>query len=101
MPRELPRPRADKNGTGGGSRSESVHRQCSPRTAQIRGSGYGDCPREVSLLQPRRAETAKMLEGLSILAGGRRAGFEPGLPSRLRAARTCYDHLARALGVQL
>src|ERR1700733_141818 len=41
------------------------------------------------------------LEGLSVLAGGSRASFVPNTPSRLRAARTCYDHLAGTLGVAL
>src|ERR1700683_1310646 len=44
---------------------------------------------------------AKALEGLSVLAGGFRGKFVPNTPSRLRAARTCYDHMAGALGVLL
>jgi len=44
---------------------------------------------------------AQALEGLSVLAGGRRGKFVPRTPSRLRAARTCYDHLAGAIGVGL
>ena len=44
---------------------------------------------------------ASVLEGLSVLAGGRAAKFVPTTPSRLRAARTCYDHLAGTLGVAL
>ena len=44
---------------------------------------------------------AAALEGLSVLAGGSRASFVPNTPSRLRAARTCYDHLAGTLGVAL
>jgi DNA-binding transcriptional ArsR family regulator len=44
---------------------------------------------------------ASLLEGLSVLAGGRRANFVPNTPSRLRAARTCYDHLAGTVGVAL
>ena len=44
---------------------------------------------------------AHALEGLSVLAGGTRMVFEPKTPNRLRAARTCYDHLAGALGVAL
>ena len=43
---------------------------------------------------------AAALEGLSVLAGGA-LKFVPHTPSRLRAARTCYDHLAGALGVSL
>ncbi|MDR3704201.1 MAG: helix-turn-helix transcriptional regulator [Candidatus Sulfopaludibacter sp.] len=44
---------------------------------------------------------AGVLEGLSVLAGGRANKFVPNTPSRLRAARTCYDHLAGTLGVSL
>lgn len=46
-------------------------------------------------------EVAKVLEALSVLAGGSRTKFIPSTPSRLRSARTCYDHLAGALGVSL
>lgn len=44
---------------------------------------------------------AAMLESLSVLATGERARFEPNTPHRLRAARTCYDHMAGALAVAL
>ena len=44
---------------------------------------------------------AAALEGLSVLAGARPDKFVPSTPSRLRAARTCYDHLAGVLGVSL
>ena len=37
---------------------------------------------------------ANALEGLSILAGGTIDRFVPNTPNRLRAARTCYDHIA-------
>src|ERR1700684_3714286 len=37
---------------------------------------------------------AHALEGLSVLAGGPLDKFVPRTPSRLRAARTCYDHVA-------
>jgi DNA-binding transcriptional ArsR family regulator len=47
------------------------------------------------------ADVAGVLEGLSVLAGGSRAEFVPNTPNRLRAARTCYDHLAGTLGVLL
>jgi DNA-binding transcriptional ArsR family regulator len=46
-------------------------------------------------------EVAKVLEGLSVLAGGPRSKFVPHTPNRLRAARTCYDHIAGTLGVLL
>jgi len=54
--------------------------------------------RYYSLEGPNVAHT---LEGLSVLAGGSRARFVPNTPSRLRVARTCYDHLAGTLGVLL
>jgi DNA-binding transcriptional ArsR family regulator len=44
---------------------------------------------------------ATVLEGLSILAGSPRKKFVPNTPNRLRAARTCYDHIAGTLGVSL
>jgi DNA-binding transcriptional ArsR family regulator len=44
---------------------------------------------------------ARVLEGLSVLAGGSRPQFVPRTPDRLRAARTCYDHIAGTLGVLL
>ncbi len=43
---------------------------------------------------------ARMLESLSVVAGGRTAS-RPGTPSRLRAARTCYDHMAGTVAVAL
>jgi DNA-binding transcriptional ArsR family regulator len=44
---------------------------------------------------------AGALESLSILAGAPRGKFVPSTPSRLRAARTCYDHMAGTVGVSL
>jgi DNA-binding transcriptional ArsR family regulator len=46
-------------------------------------------------------QVATALEGLSVLAGYSRNKFLPSAPSRLRAARTCYDHLAGIVGVSL
>lgn len=46
-------------------------------------------------------DVAGVLEGLSVLAGSARGKFVPRTPSRLRAARTCYDHMAGVLGVSL
>jgi DNA-binding transcriptional ArsR family regulator len=46
-------------------------------------------------------EVANVLEGLSVLAGGARDKFVPNTPNRLCAARTCYDHIAGRVGVQL
>jgi DNA-binding transcriptional ArsR family regulator len=47
------------------------------------------------------ADVAAALEALSVLAGGSREGFVPNTPHDLRAARTCYDHIAGTLGVAL
>ncbi len=44
---------------------------------------------------------AAALEALSVLAGRSRDRFVPTTPIRLRAARTCYDHIAGSLGVSL
>ena len=46
-------------------------------------------------------QVARVLEGLAVLAGGSHARFVPNTPSPLRAARTCYDHIAGTLGVML
>src|SRR6266566_6562383 len=46
-------------------------------------------------------DVASALESLSVLAGGCRDKFVPSTPSRLRAARTCYDHMAGTMGVLL
>src|SRR5580704_9312363 len=47
------------------------------------------------------ANVAAALEALSVLAGSPRAVFVPNTPTGLRAARTCYDHIAGTLGVTL
>lgn len=46
-------------------------------------------------------DVAETLEGLSVLAGGARGPFVPTAPNPLRLARTCYDHIAGAVGVAL
>jgi DNA-binding transcriptional ArsR family regulator len=46
-------------------------------------------------------EVATALEALTVLAGVPRDHFVPSTPPRLRAARTCYDHLAGAVAVAL
>jgi DNA-binding transcriptional ArsR family regulator len=46
-------------------------------------------------------DVAAALEALSVLAEGDRTANGPDLPSALRAARTCYDHIAGILGVTL
>jgi len=47
------------------------------------------------------AHVAMALEALSVLAGSSADRFAPTTPSRLRVARTCYDHVAGTLGVAL
>lgn len=44
---------------------------------------------------------AAALEALTVLAGTPRRAFVPSTPPRLRAARTCYDHMAGAVAVAL
>jgi len=44
---------------------------------------------------------AAALESLSVLAGRSPHVFVPSTPNPLRAARTCYDHIAGTLGVSL
>src|SRR5579864_2688581 len=46
-------------------------------------------------------DVASALEGLSAVATDGREAFVPTAPQRLRAARTCYDHIAGTLGVML
>lgn len=41
------------------------------------------------------------MENLLVLSGASNDKFIPNTPHRLRAARTCYDHIAGALGVAL
>jgi DNA-binding transcriptional ArsR family regulator len=45
-------------------------------------------------------QVAAVLEALSV-AAGTRSRFVPSTPEYLRAARTCYDHIAGSLGVRL
>ena len=46
-------------------------------------------------------DVAHALEALLVLAAGDTQPFVPGAPQHLRAARTCYDHVAGELGVAL
>lgn len=47
-------------------------------------------------------DVAAALESLMVVAGAPRTpGFSPSTPSRLRSARTCYDHMAGTVGVAL
>jgi DNA-binding transcriptional ArsR family regulator len=47
------------------------------------------------------ANVAHALEALSVVAGRKASAFVPNTPSRLRAARTCYDHMAGQIAVAL
>lgn len=47
------------------------------------------------------ADVARVLEGIHVLAGNTQHKFAARTPARLRAARTCYDHVAGTLGVML
>ncbi|HYS55919.1 MAG TPA: helix-turn-helix domain-containing protein [Thermoanaerobaculia bacterium] len=44
---------------------------------------------------------AAAIEALMVVAGGPRERFTPNTPTRLRTARTCYDHMAGAVAVSL
>ncbi len=75
----------------------SVHLQRLKTQRLVRVAAQGK-HRYYSLEGPNVART---LEGLSVLAGESRDKFVPRTPSRLRGARTCYDHVAGTLGVAL
>ena len=47
------------------------------------------------------ADVSRALEALLVVAGTPRPTFTPSTPDRLRAARTCYDHMAGELAVAL
>jgi DNA-binding transcriptional ArsR family regulator len=46
-------------------------------------------------------EVGAAIEGLLVVAGAPQSEFKPTAPSRLRTARTCYDHMAGTAGVAL
>jgi DNA-binding transcriptional ArsR family regulator len=46
-------------------------------------------------------EVGRILEGLSSIAGTMNPRFIPNTPDQLRAARSCYDHIAGGLGVAI
>lgn len=49
----------------------------------------------------KSARVARVLEGISILAGGSRESFQPSTPAPYRLARSCYDHMAGRIAVEL
>lgn len=75
----------------------SVHLQRLTTTRLVKVFAQGK-HRYYSLEGPN---VAAALESLSVLAGGTRNLFVPNTPEPLRAARTCYDHIAGSLGVAL
>ena len=75
----------------------STHLQRLLNEKLIRVSAQGK-HRYYTLVGP---DVAAALEALSVLAGERHRQFVPNTPHRLRAARTCYDHIAGNLGVKL
>lgn len=80
-----------------GPSTASVHLQRLKAERLVRVTAQGKC-RYYSLAG---ADVAAALEALSVLAGAPRDAFVPTTPVRLRAARTCYDHIAGTLGVDL
>jgi DNA-binding transcriptional ArsR family regulator len=75
--------------------SAHLHRLSAERLVKVVAQGKH---RYYSLEGPA---VAAALEALSVLAGVPRARFVQSTPSRLRAGRTCYDHIAGSLGVSL
>lgn len=75
----------------------SVHLQRLQSENLIRVAAQGR-HRYYSLASPN---VARALERLSVLAGASRRPFVPRTPEHLRAARSCYDHMAGAVAVAL
>jgi DNA-binding transcriptional ArsR family regulator len=82
-------------GVGPSTASAHLNRLKTERLVQVNAQGKH---RYYSLQNPN---IAAVLEALSVLAGAPRDKFVPKTPSGLRFARTCYDHIAGALGVAL
>jgi DNA-binding transcriptional ArsR family regulator len=75
--------------------SVHLHRLSAQRLVKVSAQGKH---RYYSLEGP---SVGNALEALSVLAGEPRGAFVPNTPTRLRAARTCYDHIAGTIGVAL
>jgi DNA-binding transcriptional ArsR family regulator len=75
--------------------SVHLHRLELERLVKVQAQGK---QRYYSLEGP---QVAAVLESLTVLAGAPRKKFVPNTPNRLRAARTCYDHIAGTLGVSV
>jgi DNA-binding transcriptional ArsR family regulator len=80
---------------GPSTASAHLHRLETARLITVRRQGKH---RYYSLSGP---DVAGLLEKMSTLAGVRRPQFMCKAPDRLRAARTCYDHIAGTVGVAL
>lgn len=80
---------------GPSTASAHLHRLEAARLISVRRQGKH---RYYSLNGP---DVAALLERMSTLAGVRRPQFVCKAPDRLRAARTCYDHIAGTVGVAL
>jgi DNA-binding transcriptional ArsR family regulator len=80
-----------------GTSTASVHlnRLAAARLVKVFNQGKH---RFYSLAGP---DVASALEALSVLAGDSRDHSQPRASNRLRAARTCYDHIAGMLGIAL
>jgi DNA-binding transcriptional ArsR family regulator len=86
----------------------SVVAEVSPSTASAHLARLKDERLVLQLAQGKHryyqladADVAKALEALLVVAGVPRAPFKPNTPDRLRHARTCYDHMAGSVAVQL
>ena len=75
----------------------SVHLARLKERHLVKVLNQGKC-RYYSLESP---EVAAALEALTVIAGEPRGRYVPRTPVELREARSCYDHLAGALGVAL
>jgi DNA-binding transcriptional ArsR family regulator len=80
---------------GPSTASAHLHRLETAHLIMVRRQGKH---RYYSLSGP---DVAGLLEKMSALAGVRRAQYACKAPDRLRAARTCYDHIAGSIGVAL
>jgi DNA-binding transcriptional ArsR family regulator len=80
---------------GASTASAHLHRLEAARLVSVRRQGKH---RYYSLSGP---DIAAVLERLSLLGGARAEPFTPKAPEHLRAARTCYDHIAGTIGVAL
>lgn len=79
-----------------------------PSTASVHLQRLKDCDLVTVVAQGKHRyytlggpQVAAALEALSVVAGGTQGRFVPNTPQYLRAARTCYDHIAGTLGVRL